>query len=218
MVRPFTYILLGVLLSLGLFSCSGTDVTFAEPQPAGVKETPKFKYKFRGKYLCLEDSSILKISKTEIIQYWNVAVDVDSIGANKNSIKNIHVDTENGDLNVTSSTDSSQVQVDYTHEVFVTGGNDVLKYHNGVYYLNEMISNMSWELKIMFFNNASNLVIKDAHLSPNDIESLKNYTEVLEIGDMDGNITGYYIQPTVTELEKLIHSDIFTEEQEFIRY
>ena len=219
MRRGVAYIVFVLIFCAGLYSCSGLDVNFSESQPAGVNEVSKFKYKFRGTYLSLEDSSILEVSKSSIIQYWMVELDIDadSVKSNGSSVKKIHIDTDDGDFNFTPSEDSAHVKIDYTHDVFKVSESDVLKYVDGIYYLNYQYSDLAWDLKTMRVTENGNLVIQDFHLSQSNLEDLKAYTEVLEIGTIEGEITGYYIQPTHTELEQLMGSDIFSKGEEFVR-
>lgn len=209
------YVSLGFLILL--VSCEGSTVTFTEPQPTDVNIAEKFKRKFRGEYLCVSDSSILKIEKTRITQYWHYIVDVDSNSSIERLTPGITVKGVSSDLEIKVFDDSTKYEIDYHHDLFLNSTTEIAKYVGGVYFLNVKEGPSSWVVQTMSFNEDGYLEIVDLHLSPSDIEVLKQITEVSEDQEDDNEYIDYTVKPSRKELEQLLATDLFESGEKFVR-
>ena len=217
MNRCFQYISI-FIVSILVVGC-GPDISFTEPQPSEVQVTNKFKNKFKGMYLCLEDSSILHIEKTSIIQRWHIEVETqkDSIVDIKSGIGNFQYDSDLEDLVITSNEDSTQFVIDYAKVLFDISSNHVLKYDKGIYFLNTENKDSSWEVEIVHFNENGVLLLKELNLNTEDLEKLKSLTAVVEERDVDGDVIEYKLQPTRKELKEIMKSGLFETGEEFVK-
>tara|TARA_R110002050_G_scaffold221441_1_gene357297 strand:- start:95233 stop:95895 length:663 start_codon:yes stop_codon:yes gene_type:complete len=211
------HIVFGCFISIGFAACDGTDVTFTEPQPSGVKEVLKFKRKFTGDYLSISDSSVLHISKSAITQIWDFEIEVDSNHSIQDATNNISVNTDEGDLQIQASEDSTNYRVHYSHEVFTVSNEMVLKYVDHTYFLNFQEDTDSWDVKTVYFDTDGFLQIHDLNLSPADLEKLKSITSVSEETDTEGKVVDYHIQPTKKELSQIMNSNLFEDGEKFVR-
>ena len=209
----FFFLGLGFILS----SCSGPEVTFTEPQPTDVDVTEKFKRKFRGEYLCLSDSSVLKVDKTRITQYWYFLVNVDSNSNIEKPGPKINISGDDVNFKAKISDDSTKYEVDYQHDLFLSSATELAKYVGGVYFLNFKEGPNSWSVKTMSFDKDGYLVIVDLHLSESDIEVLKEITEVSQDQSEDNEYVDYSLKPTRKELEQLMNADLFETGEKFVR-
>lgn len=195
------------------------EISFTEPQPAenGAKE--KFKSKFRGTFLCVEDSSILHIKKTTLVQNWHFEVESeqDSIINIKNSIGDFKYDADDEDLVIKVNKDSTRYVIDYRKTIFNISTSSILKYEKGIYFLNTEKTGGNWDVKILHFDTDGSLLLRDLELSKEDLEKLKTITEVEVKKDVDGDITEYKLQPTPKELKEILKSGLFEEGERFVR-
>jgi hypothetical protein len=193
------------------------EVGFMEPQPSEINETNKFKRKFIGKYLCVKDSSILVISKSGILQNWNFEVFIDSNENWESAVRNINVEVNEADLRITPQNDSSSFIVDYTREIFGLRENRVLKYVDRTYYLNDKNRDNTWEVSVLKFDSEGFLVLKEINIGTDDLEYVRNTTEVSETVNEEGKIVAYQIRPSIKELNELLEANLFVNGQKFIR-
>ena len=195
------------------------EVSFTEPQPAENAAKEKFKSKFRGKFLCLEDSSVLHIDKTAMVQKWHFEVESerDSLINIKHNIGDYKYDADEEDLIIKANQDSTKYVIDYKKTIFKISPSSILKYEKGIYFLNTEKTGSTWDVKILHFDTDGSLLLKDLELSEEDLEKLKTITEVEVEKDVDGDITEYKLQPTPKELKEILKSGLFEEGERFIR-
>jgi len=202
-----------------LFTACEPDISFTEPQPSEKGDESKFKLKFRGQFLCLEDSSILVIAKTSIVQKWHFEIESenDSIIEIKHGIGNFKYDADVEDLVIKSNADSTHFIIDYNKKIFQLSETNILKYDKGIYFLNSKKRGNNWDVKILHFSQEGSLLLKDLELNKEDLERLKAITEVEVKKDIDGDVTEYKLQPTRKELKEILASGFFEEGEEFVR-
>jgi hypothetical protein len=167
--------------------------------------------------MCLSDSSILKVSKTSITQNWDFDVEIEGDLNSEDLANKFSVNINEGDLHITSTSDSTQYHISYSYQIFNQGESEVLKYVNGVYFLNYMLGQNSWDVKTMRFDEKGYLLIHDLDLSPSDVEKLKSLTEVSEETDEEGEVIDFHIQPTKKEFNDIMNSNIFEKGNKFVR-
>ena len=217
MNRVLHYLSIG-FVAISFMACE-PDISFTEPQPAEKGEQSKFKNKFRGEFICLNDSSILQIDKNKIVQKWHFEVEAkgDSIGDIKHRIGDFKYDAEAEDLIIKSNPDSTHYIIDYNKIIFDISESNILKYDKGIYFLNIKNPRDLWNVKILHFSKEGKLLLKELELNKEDLEKLKAITEVEVKKDVDGDVTDYKLQPTQKELKEILNSGLFEEGEEFVR-
>ena len=201
-------IVIGLFLVVGMYSCDSPDVSFLEAQPSDLRKTEKFSGKFRGSYLSVSDSCILKISKHGITQNWDFIVEVDASESAKDVAKNISISINDGDLEIVPLEDSLSYHVMYTQNLFSFSNNEILKFNDGVYFLNFKESRSSWNVKTLRFDDQGRLELQNLDLSPSDVEKLKTFVEVKEISNNEGSSTAYFMEPNMDEFMNIINSNL----------
>lgn len=204
-------------MGISLVSCDVTDVTFTEPQPQGNYQKNKIKAKFTGSYMCLADSSILKVSKTTITQNWDFEVELESDQNPEDVSDRISVSINGGDLQISPTEDSLKYHVSYSTIVFDFSESELLNYVKGVYFLNYRLGDNSWDVKTMRFDKEGYLLIHDLDLSVSDVQKLMSLTDVSEETDDEGKVIDYHLQPTKKEFNDIMNSDLFEEGSKFVR-
>ena len=216
-MRFFKLVVAITILIVGLISCDDVDVTFTHPQPEGDFQKTKFKGKFTGTYLCVRDSSVLTISKRGISQNWSFVVEVDSNQSINDATRNFSINTDESDLSIIASEDSTKFDVSYTHQLFEFTDGRVLKYVGGVYFLNYPYGSTSWEVKTMRFDEEGFLIINELDMSVSDVAQLKTMTEILSDTNDAGIVLDYYIEPTRKEFNQIMDADIFATGEKFVK-
>ncbi len=217
-MRHFLY-LLNILLFLSLTSCV-QDLNFEEPQPSGDKNESKFKNKFQGVYLCLEDSSILTIERVNIVQQWHITANITKTQIDTTDeieLKNGLLYTVNDaePFHVIFSGDTAELSYDYDKTIFELGDNQLLRYFKGMYFLNFKESENLWSVKTLTFDKEGILSINRIYGGEQEIQRIKEMTTVEEITDKQGKVVDYKVKPTKKELKEILNSDLFKEGKNF---
>lgn len=217
MNRLFHFLSL-LLVVITIVGCE-PEMSFTEPQPSGKTAKEKFKSKFRGQYLCVEDSSILNITKTKIVQNWHFVLqsEGDSITDIKQITGDFNHNAEEKELVIKVNEDSTQYVIDYTKTIFSISPSSLLKYEKGIYFLNSKKTSHTWNVKIVHFDSDGSLLVRDLSLYKEDLEKLERLTELQVEKDVDGDITAYKLQPTRKELREILKSGLFEEGERFVR-
>lgn len=205
----------GFLLIAVMYSCDSPEVSFLESQPSNTQEKEKFSGKFRGSYLSESDSCILKIAKHSITQNWDFIVEVEASESAKDVAKNISISINDGDLEIVPLEDSLSYHVMYSQTLFSFKENELLKFSNGVYFLNYHDNKDSWNVKTLRFDDEGWLALQSLDLSPSDVEQLKSFVQVKEDSNDEGEVTGYFMEPNIDEFLNIINSGLFGEEERY---
>jgi len=219
-MKKTAFISLTILL-LAFSSCI-QELSFKEAQPTEKKNETKFKNKFRGEYLCIEDSSILIISKNKITQNWNIEtkltktqIDTTSELEFKDGL--VYIENNEVPLNIDYLGDTAIISYKYEETIFNISDNQLLRYFKGIYFLNYKQFENSWNVKTLSFNKAGILSINKIHVSEEEIKKIKDLTNIEETTDDKGAIIDYTVHPTKKELKEILKSNLFKEGKTFIK-
>lgn len=196
------------------------DLNFEEPQPSGDKDENKFKNKFQGSYLCLEDSSILTIGKDNIVQQWRITANITKTQIDTTDeieLKDglLYTDNDAEPFHVIFRGDTAELTYDYDKIIFELADNQLLRYYKGMYFLNFKESEDLWSVKTVTLDKEGILTINRIHGGEQEIQMIKEMTSVDTITDKQGKIVDYRVRPTRKELKEILKSDLFKEGKEF---
>jgi len=209
-----------IIISLLLSGCM-VEPSFTEPQPIGKSDLDKFKKKFQGDYLCLNDSSILTISESTIVQEWRIEF----------SVSQIEVDTTEGfelkdgllyseifesPIRVEQKSDSVFGTYQYDRTVFDTSDSSLLRYYKGRHFLNIMRNEDDWRVKVLELKNGGELNISKI-AGAEHIESLAELTNVETETNEQGSVSSYQMSPSRKELRELLKNSKFNEGNRFVK-
>jgi len=196
------------------------ELRFEEPQPSGDRNENKFKRKYQGTYLCLDDSSILTIDKNKIIQEWHIVTKLTK--AQLDTTEGIEIkdgllyskDSEEP-LPVEFIGDTAVLTFDFDKTIFQISDNQVLRYFKGLYFLNFREPDSLWTVKALKLDKEGILTIKRIYGGENEIQKIKDMTTVEEITDEEDKVVDYKVRPTKKELKEIMKSDLFKEGTRF---
>lgn len=206
-------------LSLMLSSCV-QDLSFEDPQPYGEKNETEFKRKFRGTYLCLGDSSLLKIDSHRIVQEWYLVYklprkQLDTLKGTVLKENRLHLEGYEEPFFIEFIGDTAILTCDVKKTLFQLSENQQLKYYKGHYFLNFREPDNLWKIKTLSFDKEGILTIKRIYGGDEAIEKIKNMTAVEEIKNDEGELLNYKLRPTKKELKELMKSNLFKEGERF---
>ena len=210
-----------VILLLAFSSCN-QELNFEEPQPTEKKNETKFKNKYRGEYLCIEDSSILIISKNKITQSWDIETKLTKTQIDTTSeleLKDglLYIESNELPLNVDFLGDTAVVSYNYKDTIFSISDEQLLRYFKGIYFLNYKQFENSWNVKTLSFNKEGMLTINKIYANEEDVEKIKDLTNIVETTDDEGTVIDYTVHPTRKELKEILKSNLFKEGKTFIK-
>jgi len=210
-----------IILLLAFSSCI-QELNFEEPQPTENKNETKFKNKFRGEYLCIEDSSILVIDKNKITQNWDIETkltktQIDTISELELKDGLLYIENNELPLNVDFLGDTAVVSYKYKEIIFNISDEELLRYFKGIYFLNYKQSENSWNVKTLSFNKDGFLTINKIYANEDEIKKIKDLTNIEETIDDEGTIIDYTVHPTRKELKEILKSNLFKEGKTFIK-
>lgn len=215
MIKSITrYVLL--LIAFGLTSCD-SEVSFTEPQPQDVKEARGFKRKFQGEFLSVSDTSLFQITKHEIVQKRHLELEADSFFSMQKKFATLNYQSDLDQVTISANADSTHFSIDIETRIFGRDSGNILKYDNGMYYLNFLTKDNFWDVQVIDIQENGNLVLRNLRFEKKDIEELRKITEVTPVKDKDGEIVRYHISPSSDELRKLVISNLVSVEEEFFR-
>jgi len=206
-MKRINYILLILVLVWG---CDSPDVRFDKPQPEEGRNLNRFPRSFTGKYINISDSSILTISKRNIIQVWNqegvvakseLELELDTV-VDGDLVLNLGNDN-NFQLDIKLEKDSARIKF-YRRDVkFSISEKNLLRKDQGYLFLNFKKEVDAWEVEYLKLSNG--YLYFESLASSSDIDSLKKITTVVENMNDDSTIVSEYkIKPTKVELRKIL--------------
>lgn len=197
------------LIIIFLLSCEpGTGVRFEEAQPAGKQNLKKFPRKYRGKYLNLNDSSVLTIDLKKITSEWSQFTRVvkDSLYAELDII--IEQDTviklgDNWQIEVKFIGDSAEVKSHSRYTVFSISEKDKLRKFKGYLFLNYSLAENAWDVDVLKKENGFLSFEKLVYVS--DIDTLTEITNIETVTDtINDEIQEYILKPKRKELKQIL--------------
>ncbi|MEQ9405799.1 MAG: hypothetical protein RIM99_19565 [Cyclobacteriaceae bacterium] len=206
MNRTFAFILL--VLTIG--SCED-PVKFESPQPPNQSDLKQIPKQLRGSYQSTSDSTNLTINERTIIDWTEIQFRSlrDSLDIEIDSTKIINKTTDyievlDGSYNLEFKFFGDSVLVDYSYRdtLFEISDMHILRRFKGHYFLNYKRSETNWKVRRLTLNK-KRLSFSKVQI-PEDIETLKEITEIKEIKSDSSRVTGYKLNPSRKELKKLM--------------
>lgn len=198
------------LLIVTLWSCED-PIKFEEPQPPNQNDLKRIPKKLRGSYLSTIDSTYLKIDERTIVDWTDIEFmtlvdsleyEIDSTKIIREFANYIEVIDGNVNLNFRLFGDSVLVRGSLRDTLFEISETHILRRFKGHYFLNYKRSDANWKVRRLTLSKKElsfSMVRK-----PEDIEILKEITEVKEIKSDSGKLTGYKLKPSRKELKRLM--------------
>jgi hypothetical protein len=201
------------LFAAGLFSSCENAISFEVPQPEGASEQDKIPRHLHGTYVSLEDSSILTISKNNMISYFSSRFtgklsELDS--ADRASLREdtTFVAKDGDKMTVRLKGDSLYYKVRIVDTLYSTFRHDVLKRFRGYFFLNHEVSPKNWTV-IKLGETKEGLVVGRIN-AKDDLQRLRELTH-------QESDTVYNFKPTRKQMKKFIHHHGFHDEERFVR-
>ena len=202
------------LILTNLFACSTSEppVTFSEPQPTETRNLSKFPNKLRGKYLSLNDNSLLIISDKLIQRVTTIdnVIHLSELDSNSRlSGDTIFNSITNSTIVVTRKGDSLYHHGRYIDTLFQIGINNVLRRQNSNYFLSTKHDDESWIIQKINISD-DQLLISNISLEM-DKESLKMITKLTQ-----DTIPPFKFSATQKQFTNFINSGGFKETERFV--
>lgn len=193
-----------------LVSC-GPEVSFEEPQPAGVKDLPSFPKSFRGAYQSKRDGSVLSISESMITRTYEIYFtaslkNLDSVYEMRNGL--LYDKTFNDSFPVEISGDSIYHHSQITDTLFMISPATELRKMKGYLFLNSRYSENNWTVEKVSLHKG---VLRFAAVnSKEDINLLNDLVETKDTATLS-------YKPSKKEFRKFVKQEGFSDTEEFTR-
>ncbi|CAN5486417.1 hypothetical protein BH10BAC4_BH10BAC4_21930 [soil metagenome] len=189
-------------------SCDKAD--FETPQPTGAKNLTNVPTKLHGKYVSLEDSSVLRINDRSIIRdktanYTMHRSELDE----KERLKVKHDTTfyeDNMHISLRLFGDSIKAKIDYVDTLIYISDYGVIKYAND-YFLSKRNSKQKWEVTKLTLNRKE-LVISST-FTKEDVAALRKQLKTSD--------TTLVFNPTKIQFKKFVKEGGFRNQEKFKR-
>jgi hypothetical protein len=206
-------IILGSAMIFLLFSCEA-EIGFKTPQPEGIIEQHVIPRKYHGRYLSLEDSSILIITRGNIVSYYSTIFrgplsELDSADYELFTKDTIFID-EYGRASIKAQIRGDSVFYRYENRetVFSFARNDVLKKYKGYYFINHEVDSAHWDVaKIGFVKDG---LVLGTLKSQDDLQKLRELTN-----QKSDSVSSFRL--TKRQMKKFIRDKGFHNEERFLR-
>ncbi len=150
-------------------------------------------------------------SCVEVIFEQAQPIETESVKTFPKTIQGKYIDDNNDTLIIEKISYRYGNEKDIFHIKSQLSDNIILKIHGNYYFLNEK-SDTLWNLIVLELQNDNKLLILTIFGDEQEkIEKLKKITNVKEVYDSDGEIDCYIVNPTKSELEKMLKKKVFTE-------
>ncbi|HSH52568.1 MAG TPA: hypothetical protein VK982_12660, partial [Bacteroidales bacterium] len=175
-----------ILLFILFFVGCGPYIWFKSPQPEGRKNLDTFPNELIGKYISIDDSSVIIINKYKVIKQFYEKLLMSKIEFQQETGDSLPKDTsflftDNWHIKVKSFGDSVKV-FSWKDEVqFEISDGQLLREYRNIYFLNSRDTGDYWKVKILSMN--SDTLEYDDILIKEDINKIKSITSVTELND-----------------------------------
>jgi hypothetical protein len=199
-----------ILIVLLLGSCDDS-IRFEEPQPSNQPNLRHIPKQLRGSYFSSSDSTQLTINDHVIIDWTDVELkihkdsldfEIDSTQIVEQSHDFIKINDGKFKIGLKFFEDSVLFNYSYRDTIFEISDRHILRRFKGHYFLNYKRSDGNWKVR--------KLSLKKRELSfskvriPEDIDALKQITEIQEVKSDSGRVIGYNLNPSRKELKQLM--------------
>lgn len=203
-----------LLIGTFLLACDGIETSFEQPQPAKAKNLNRIPSELRGKYFNEEDSLFLYVSRNSIVQEGTYAFRqlLDSMETETKQLQlksdqpkdtTIIIQEDGFEIKAQVQGDSIFVNVSGQKTLFEISDSQLLRRSGKQYFISKSRSGSNnWEVQTMSLEKGVLLIspLPDKE----NIDSVKTITRVETLLDDDGEIDAYKLDPTLTELLKIV--------------
>ena len=202
------------LILTNLFACSTSEppVTFSEPQPTETRNLSKFPNKLRGKYLSLNDNSLLIISD-KLIQRVTTIDQIfrrSELDSNSRLSGDTIIDLKTNSRIVLKRTgDTLHYHGQRIDTLFQIGNTNILRKQNNNFFLSTQHDDESWIIQKINISD-DQLLISNISLEM-DKESLKVITKLTQ-----DTIPPFKFSATQKQFTNFINSGGFKETERFV--
>ena len=206
--------ILAFAIFLIFMSCEDS-IKFQQPQPSNKNNLNKIPRRLRGTYISIPGSTYLTVNDLGIIKWLNLEVktikdsidiDIDSVKIIKQRPGRIHVVDDKYDLKLSFFPDDSVlVQYSYRDTLFRISDRNILRRFKGHYFLNYQKTKNQWQVRRLTLKN-NDLSFSKVKVHE-DIEELKEITQIVEIKPGSGKVLEYKLNPSRKELKQLMKSN-----------
>lgn len=197
-----------ILLFILFFVGCGPYIWFRSPQPERRKNLDTFPNELIGKYISIEDNSVIIINKNKVIKQFHEKLLMTKNEFQQETGDSLAQDTsflftDNWHIKVKSFADSVNV-FSWKDEVqFEISDDQLLREYRNVYFLNFRDTGEYWKVKILYLYGDT--LEYDDILTKEDINKIKSITTVKEYSDTSKeHNTRYFLNPTRRELKKIL--------------
>lgn len=205
---------------LFLVAC-GPQVKFVQPQPKGGKNLSRLPRELYGRYIEMNDSSLLEIDSFRVVTRWfsEKIIPRDSIKEIEKDFEiliqrdtQIYVSEKRDNwlssglrLDVKFLDDSVRVSVNAENIMFEVSDSQLVRKYRGYCLLNTRTKEGLWLIKV-FTLNGSNLHFDDL-LDADQVKNLKRITRVDgPVDPVKKQPTEFYLNPTRRELRRILRT------------
>jgi hypothetical protein len=203
-----------IIFTVLVFSSCDNLVRFEVPQPEGEKGMRSIPKKLLGTYLNLEDSSMIIITKDQIVK----AMEGDESGllSELDSIDRINIkgDTTYSEvdanlrIDITIKGDSVFQYFDYADTLFSFSSKDILRKFKGYYFLNHETDPNRWNVTRLGLTKHG--IILGTIWDKEELENLRELTNT-------SSDSVYNFRPTKKQFKKFIRTKAFQSEERFVK-
>lgn len=213
-MRALTFLLLAL-------SCASCDeaVGFLEPQPTNQRDLKRIPRPLRGVFQSTTDSTYLTIDNKTMVKWMDVefqgvldSFDLELDSAQMMRLKNepILIATHNFQLGLRLAGDSVKGHYALSDTIFHISDERVLRRFKGHYFLNFKKGENNW--KVTKLTPLQKGLSFSKIVAVNNIDAIKEITQVDTIMSTGGRIEGYRINPSKKELRELMQQSFHTTE------
>lgn len=212
-VVKFSSVVIGLLC---MISCAGVDeIKFKEPIPSNYRNRSQFGFGIQGEYLSQEDSTILVVSKNQVIQKWIVEkvvakVEVDSLEGYK---------WQNGKLVANDASlvysyeivgDSIEINATPQYQRFVIEDRTALRKMGNIYFMNEQRADNLWEVQVLVKESRNKVRLKSLYATEENMALMDSVATIEKVMDENDEVEDLIAQPTNKELKALLETEILS--------
>ncbi len=199
--KTVVFILLVFLLGCGPY------IWFKVPQPQGRENLTTFPQDIQGKYSSAIDTVMIHIGKDKIVREYREKLLMTKIEFREETGDTISEDTsftftDNWEITIKSFGDSVKIFSKKDDELFNISERQILREYKGYYFLNYKDTNDFWKVKILKLE--ADTLEFDFILRADDMQRIRNITNVEVKKDSSEESSKYYLDPTRRELRKIL--------------
>ena len=204
--------IVSLLLSC-LFACGEPAVTFTEPQPAGDDNLSGFPGRIQGRYLSLEDSSLLEVTRQTIRRIYDLELEIPVDSLDSTLVltgDTLHFRTTGEKTPVTRQGDVLLAHYHNEDTLFSLDPDHLLRKSRGNFFLNTRHDTHSWEVR--------KLQLEKGRLSISKISEAEDLGKLKEISESaQDTVAPYQFNMSKKQFNEFVRKEGFGQTETFVR-